>query len=75
MLCSSAEDEPRYEKLLRGWIEDGTLPNFSNFTQENEKKKRKRKKMYAREESETKKMRMDNGDTSECLSSAKGTPL
>lgn len=51
--------------MLRGWIKDGTLPDFPNFTQENEKKKRKRKKMYEREESEAKKMRIDNGDTSE----------
>lgn len=51
--------------MLRDWIKEGTLPDFPNFTQENEKKKRKRKKMYEREESEAKKMRMDNGDTSE----------
>ena len=66
VLCSSVEDEPRYDELLRAWIAEGVLPDFPNFSKENVRKKRKRKKMYEREASEAKKMKLDNdGDSSE----------
>lgn len=59
------DDEPRYAQLLRGWIHDGTLPDFPKFSQETDKKKRKRKAMYNREAKEAKKMKMDRENSSE----------
>ena len=68
VLCSSAEDEPRYCELLRGWIADGILPDFPDFTKETEKKRRRRRQVYEREANEAKKMKMDNdGESSECV--------
>ena len=74
VLCSAAEDEPRYAELLRDWVGEGVLPDFPGFSKESEKKKRKRNKMYEREASEAKRMRVEDGESSECCFVDETTP-
>lgn len=68
VLCSGVEDEPRYTELLQGWITEGALPDFDNFSAEPEKKKRKRSARFKQEAKEAKKIKLDNSeDSSECV--------
>ena len=64
VLCSTAEDEPRYHQLLSGWIAEGILPDFTTFSKESNTKKRKRKKYYEQEAEGAKKMRLEEGTDS-----------
>ena len=64
VLCSTAEDEPRYHQLLSGWVAEGLLPDFTTFSKESETKKRKRKKYYEQEAEGAKRMRLEEGSDS-----------
>ena len=43
VLCSSADDEARFQKILQDAIDSNELPAFEKFTKESMKKKRARK--------------------------------
>ena len=44
VMCSTIEDEPRFTKIIKGWIKKKTVPDFPAFSKENKKSKEKRKR-------------------------------
>ena len=44
VMCSTIEDEPRFAKIINGWIKKKTVPDFPAFSKENKKSKEKRKR-------------------------------
>ena len=43
VMCSTEDDETRFQKILQNAIDNNELPKFDNFTKEDKKKKRARK--------------------------------
>ena len=52
VLCATAEDEPRFAKMLQAWIDNDEIPAYEKFTQETKENKKKRKKKRAAEAKE-----------------------
>ena len=52
VLCATAEDEPRFAKMLQAWIDTDEIPAFKKFTQETKENKKKRNKKRAAEAKE-----------------------
>ncbi|XP_063603397.1 dnaJ homolog subfamily C member 9-like [Penaeus indicus] len=69
VLCCTIEDEPRFRKLIQGWIKKNEVRAFENFTRENKHKKeaRKRKADREAEEAEEMKKELGLGDTTDSL--------
>lgn len=44
MLCSTFEDEPRFTLILKELIQKDSLPDFTAFSKESQKKKKARQK-------------------------------
>ncbi|MPC89662.1 DnaJ subfamily C member 9 [Portunus trituberculatus] len=44
VLCCTIDDEPRFTKILQGWIKEKEVPKFDSFTKESKKKKESRKR-------------------------------
>lgn len=69
VLCCSIDDEPRFTKILQGWIEEDEVPRFDKFSKESKKKKdsRKRKAMAEKAEAEEMKKQLGLNDTTDSL--------
>ncbi|XP_045592850.1 dnaJ homolog subfamily C member 9 [Procambarus clarkii] len=69
VLCSSIDDEPRFTKIIKGWLKKDEVPEFKNFSKESKKKKetRKRKAAEEAEEAEAMKKELGLGDTTDSL--------
>lgn len=69
VLCCTIDDEPRFTKILQGWIKDKEVPEFNNFTKESKKKKESRKRKAKAEEAEAEEMKKQLGlnDTADSL--------
>ena len=43
IMCCTAEDEPRFSKIINSWIKSKEVPNFKTFSKEKKAKKIERK--------------------------------
>ncbi|XP_071532524.1 dnaJ homolog subfamily C member 9 [Panulirus ornatus] len=69
VLCSTIDDEPRYRKIIKGWIKNEEVPNFNHFSKESRGKKEARKRKAAAEAEEAEEMKKELGldDTADSL--------
>ncbi|KAK8751107.1 hypothetical protein OTU49_013058 [Cherax quadricarinatus] len=69
VLCCTIDDEPRFTKIIKGWIKEEVVPDFKKFSKESRKKKetRKRKAAEEAEEAEAMKKELGLGDTTDSL--------
>ncbi|KAG0726418.1 DnaJ subfamily C member 9 [Chionoecetes opilio] len=69
VLCCTLEDEPRFNKILQGWIKKKEVPGFDGFTKETKRKKESRKRKAKAEEAEAEEMKKELGlnDTADSL--------
>lgn len=61
MLCSTVNDEDRFEKIINEWIDKGEAPEYDAFINENKEKKKKRKKQAKAEEAEAENLAKELG--------------
>lgn len=61
VMCSTIEDEPRFTKIIKGWIKKKTVPDFPAFSKENKKAKEKRKREADKEAAEAEELKQELG--------------
>lgn len=61
VMCSHIDDEPRFSKIIKGWIKANEVPEFSKFTKETKKTKENRKRKAAQEAAEAEELKEELG--------------
>ncbi|XP_076035808.1 dnaJ homolog subfamily C member 9 [Oratosquilla oratoria] len=66
VLCCTVDDEPRFKKIIKKWIDEDDVPAFEKFTKETKEKSTVRKRKAAKEAEEAEKHKKELGlDNSE----------
>lgn len=61
VLCCTLDDEDRFTEIIKGWIKEGSVPDFQAFTKETVKVKKARKKERQGEAAEAEEMAREMG--------------
>ena len=44
VMCATVDDEPRFSKIIKGWIKTKEVPDFPTFSKENKRATTSRKR-------------------------------
>ncbi|KAL4235979.1 DnaJ subfamily C member 9 [Mactra antiquata] len=61
VMCSTVDDEPRFNKIIKDWIKSKEVPTFTKFTKETKKSKENRKRKAAQEAAEAEELKVELG--------------